>query len=136
MYSCSVQCVLIFPSLSPVFPEPSLTPQNLSTVLHSLEDAEWKAFGIYANMPGSELEKIRFQFASGRERKQAIIHSVISDHPAPSWDLVAYALYRVCTDSSHKALEHLQQRFPTGTHVYNYYLHVYTDYLHVHKMCM
>ena len=113
--TCSVQCVLISPSLSCVFPEPSLTPHNLSTVLHSMEDRQWYMFGGYANIPDSELMKIQSQYASDRECKQAVSHFLISDHPAPSWDLVAHALYQVRSDGSHRALEHLQQLFPICT---------------------
>ena len=82
-------------------------------------------FGVYANIPDSELSKIRSQYViSHKERKQAVSQSLISDHPTPSWDLVAYALHQVRSDGSHRALEHLQQLFPTGIHVYNYcYIH-------------
>ena len=111
-----------------MFPEPSLTPHNLSTVLHSLEDEQWEVFGVYANIPGSELSKIDSQYDSDREHKEAVSHSLISDHPAPSWDLMAYVLYRVSTDGSHRALEHLQQLFPTGIHVYNFYIYMYMLY--------
>ena len=110
-------------SLSCVFPEPSLTPHNLSTVLHSMEDEHWVEFGEYANIPGSELRKIQSQYDSDRERKQALSHSLISDYPAPSWDQVAHALYQMGSDGSHRALEHLQQLFPTGIHTC--IIHVY-----------
>ena len=117
-----------------MFPEPSLTPHNLSTVLHSMEDEEWLEFGIYVNIPDSELDKINSQYASDRERKQAVSHSLISDHPAPSWDLVAYALYLTGSDGSHRALEHLQQLFPTGIHVYIHNIvheHIHIRVVHV-----
>ena len=77
-------------------------------------------FGAYANIPEFELNKISTQYANDRERKQAVSHSLISDHLAPTWDLVAYALYQVGSDGSHRALEHLQQLFPTGIHVHLY----------------
>ena len=134
--TCSVQCVSLHLSLSCVFPEPSLTPHNLSTVLHSMEDEQWDVFGDYANIPSSELSKIQSQYDSERERKQAVSHSLISDHPAPSWDLVAYTLYRMRSDDSHRALEHLQQLFPTGIHVYNFlYTCIYMLY-NGHHVCM
>ena len=85
-------------------------------------------FGWYVNIPVSELSKILSQYDSDREREQAVSHSLISDHPAPSWDLVAYALYQVMTDGSHRALEHLQQLFPTGIHVYNFIYVLYMLY--------
>ena len=102
-----------------VFPEPSLTPENLSTVLDITSDSMWRRFGDYINIPGSELNRIRGQCTSDRECKQALIHTFLSSHPAPSWTLVAWALYiteYLEEDSSClRALDHLQQLFPTGT---------------------
>ena len=109
--------------LSPVvFPEASLTPENLSTVLDIMSDGLWRRFGGYANIPDSEMERIEARCTSDRECKQALILSFISSHPAPSWTLVAWALYiteRGDSDegngSSLRALDRLQQLFPTGT---------------------
>ena len=102
-----------------VFPELSLTPENLSTVLDSMDDGLWGRFSDYVNIPCSEQERIQSQYSSNRERKQAAINSLNSGHPALSWRLVAHALYQmgpVCGgDSNHKALDRLQQLFPTGT---------------------
>ena len=102
-----------------MFPELSLTPKNLSTVLDSMDDGLWGVFSHYVNIPGSEQGRIQSQYSSNRERKQAAINSLISGHPAPSWRLVAHALYQMGTssggDSCHRALDRLQQLFPTGT---------------------
>ena len=122
MYSDSLfLSLLLSPSvISPVvFPESSLTPENLSTVLDVMNYNLWEEFGRCVNTPESELERIKGQYTSDRERKQALIHSFISSHPAPSWSLVAWALYLTVNfslddDSSHKALDRLQQLFPTG----------------------
>ena len=110
-----------------IFPEPSLTPQNLSTVLAIMADRLWQMFGDCVNIPRSELGRIRSQCSSAREMKQAVIPYLISHHPCFSWTLIASALYRVATwvdvgDSSHRALDRLQQLFPTGT-VYMYTAH-------------
>ena len=108
--------LLSSPFLS-VFPDPSLTPENLSTVLDSMEDGLWYWFSHYVNIPGSEIDKIRFQYPSSsqsKQAKQAIIPLLISTHPSLSWRIVADALYRMWYDSSHRALDHLQQKFPTG----------------------
>ena len=103
-----------------MFPEPSLTPENLSTVLDNMEDGLWEVFSQYVNIPHSERMRIEGLYSSDRERRQAFIDSLISTHPAPSWRLVAHALYQmgiyVGGDSSHRALDHLQQLFPTGTY--------------------
>ena len=76
-------------------------------------------YSRYVNTPDSELERIKGQYTSDRERKQALIHSFISSHPAPSWSLVAWTLYLTETfietdGSNNKALDRLQQLFPTG----------------------
>ena len=102
-----------------MFPESSLTPENLSTVLDVMSDGRWEEFGRCVNTPYSELRRIRREYTNDRERKQALIHSFISSHPAPSWSLVAWALYlagSIYTDDGncHKALDRLQQLFPTG----------------------
>ena len=113
--------LLLSPSvISPVvFPESSLTPENLSTVLDVMSDGRWEEFGRCVNTPESELERIKGQYTSDRERKQALIHSFISSHPAPSWSLVASALYLTGSlgmddGNCHEALDRLQQLFPTG----------------------
>ena len=107
-------------SVSPVvFPELSLTSHNLSTVLDSMDDGLWVGFSLRVNIPRSEVERIRSKYSSDKERKQAAIDYLISSHPAPSWRLVANALYQMgmltVWDSPHRALAHLQQLFPTGT---------------------
>ena len=105
-------------SVSPVvFPELSLTSHNLSTVLDSMKDGLWAMFSHRVNIPWSEVERIRSKYSSAKERKQAAIDYLISSHPAPSWRLVASALYQMGIDSSHRALAHLQQLFPTGIYM-------------------
>ena len=96
-----------------MFPDPSLTPENLSTVLDSMEDKLWDLFSHCVNIPPSETVKIMDQYHSYSQSKQAIPH-IISTHPSLSWRIVANALYRMRRDSSHRALDHLQQKFPTG----------------------
>ena len=101
-----------------VFPEPSLTPENLSTVLDSMEDRLWGVFSHYVNIPASERMRIEGLYSSARECRRAVINSLISTHPAPSWRLVAHALYQMGPygASCLRALDHLQQLFPTGTY--------------------
>ena len=107
-----------------MFPDQSLTPENLSSVLDIMADWLWDDFSRYVNIPASEIDKIDRQYSSLRERKQAVIPHIISTHPSLSWRLVAHALYRmvilyvyvpgVGDDTSHRALDRLQQKFPTG----------------------
>ena len=107
-----------------LFPDPSLTPENLSTVLDIMSDSLWREFGAFVNIPDSELDRIHGQCTSDRECKQALIHTFLSSHPAPSWTLVAWALYMTewwgedslgdKESSCLRALDHLQELFPTG----------------------
>ena len=105
--------------------DPTLTPDNLTRVLETMADRWWGQFAHYINLPTSELDKIRSQHASDRDRKLALSHVFISAHPTPSWELVAHALYQVGVydDSCHRALEYLQQHFPTGTVCMYMYMH-------------
>ena len=105
--------------------DPTLTPDNLTRVLEIMEDEWWDVFVRYINLPDSEQDKIRSQHASARDRKLALPHVFISAHPIPSWELVAHALYQtgVLHDSCHRALEYLQQHFPTGTVCMYMYMH-------------
>ena len=85
-----------------------------------MSDEQWEEFGGCANIPESELERIKRQYSSEREKKQAVIHSLTSTHPALSWTRIAHALYwAACEerndDSCLRALDRLQQLFPTGT---------------------
>ena len=102
-----------------VFPELSLTSHNLSTVLDSMDDDLWEDFSDDVNIPWSEVERMKSKYSSAQECKQAAIDYLISSHPAPSWRLLARALYHMVTyvldDSPHRALARLQQLFPTGT---------------------
>ena len=105
--------------------DPTLTPDNLTRVLEIMEDGRWYVFAAYINLPDSEQDKIMSQHASDRDRKLALPHVFISAHPTPSWELVAHALYQVGRDgdSCHRALEYLQQHFPTGAVCMYMYMH-------------
>lgn len=112
---CSGYC------FSCMFTELSLTPHNLSTVLDSMDDILWGQFSHCVNIPVSEQERIRRQYSSAGDRKQAIISLFIYSHPARSWKLVANALYQLGSRtvvgdgaSCHTALNHLRKLFPTG----------------------
>ena len=122
-----------------VFSESSLISKNLSTVLDIMEDILWYVFGRYVNIPYSELDRIRSQYSSNREYKQAVIDLFISKHPAPSWTLVAHTLYKIGGRgwyddvSCLKSLDLLQQLFPTG--IYNIYI-VHTSLCVYYTQCI
>ena len=89
-----------------------------------MEDVLWWWFSRCVNIPGSEISKIRRQYGSVRECKQAMIPHLISTHPSLSWTLIAHALYQMVIHlylsddddlvSCHNSLDLLQQKFPTG----------------------
>ena len=114
-----------------MFSDPSLTPENLSTVLDSVSDEQWRVFGRYANIPESKLERINRQYSSEREKKQAVIHSLTSTHPALSWTRVARALYWTAWDrndeSCLRAVDRLQQLFPTGIQCIGMYMYIHVQ---------
>ena len=109
-------CRIVY-SNSLSLPESTLTPENLSIVLDSVQDDLWWELSRYVNIPEDEQNMITRKHSSEGERKQAIIPLLIATHPALSWKLVANALYQmvIYSDSCHKALDHLQEIFPTGT---------------------
>ena len=91
-----------------------------------MEDWLWDVFSHYVNTPEFEVKRIESKYSSDKERKQAAIDYHISSHPAPSWRLVANALYQMVTVyvtgvgwgvSGHRALARLQQLFPTGIYM-------------------
>ena len=79
-----------------------------------IDERLWSWFSGYVNIPFSEMTKLQ----SLRGSNQAVIPHLVSTHPALSWMLVANALYQMGPggggDSCHRALDHLQQLFPTG----------------------
>ena len=107
-----------------MFPDPSLTPENLSTILDIMEDGVWVEFSECVNIPEPETGKIRRQYGSDRECKRAAIPHLVSTHPCLSWTIVAHALYNMVTSyltylsaavvTCHSSLDLLQQKFPTG----------------------
>lgn len=96
--------------------DPSLTKVNLSIALEEMEDKDWRAFGSRVCFPTSLLNAISADHTNDKDRTGAIIDAFISSHPAPTWSLAAHALYQMHggKESSHKALRHLQSKFPIG----------------------
>ena len=121
---CRCDSCVLHLSLS-LSPDPSLSPKNVSTVLDIMEDDLWWDFSHYVNIPDSERRNIYSQYSSDNQQKQAFIIHLISTHPALSWRLLANALYKMGPlspllyaagggVSCHRALDRLQQLFPTG----------------------
>ena len=72
--------------------EATLTVANLCT---ALEEVEWSRLADYLDVPESIKGEIKEKFSSITQRKQAMLEEWRTHHPAPSWMLVATALYCV-----------------------------------------
>ena len=63
------------------------------------------------DVPQSTRDKIESQFQTARERKTEILRVISTEHPQPTWEQVADALYQM---EYHSVLERMQCLFPTG----------------------
>ena len=63
------------------------------------------------DVPQSTLDKIESQFQTDRERKTEVLRVISTEHPQPTWELVADVLYQM---EYHSVLERMQSLFPTG----------------------
>ena len=67
---------------------------NLSTLLERVS-RHWDAIGSWMNVPHSKLKEIKSQHSGDAQRcSRACWELYLKDHPFPTWQLVAYALYR------------------------------------------
>ena len=55
---------------------------------------EWETLSTYFDVPWSKLEEIQEEHSNVTKRKQAMLEEWLNHHPAPSWMLVANALFR------------------------------------------
>lgn len=85
-----------------------------------MDDECWETFSEYVYIPESVKEAIKTTYSNAKECKEALIDPFLTDHPSPSWLLIAKALYETGiwkdNESCILALENLQQLFPTGMH--------------------
>ena len=82
-----------------------------------MNDNLWENFSRRVNIPESEVKRIKSMCSSDKECKEAATDYLISSHPAPSWRLVARALYLMVPvhgQSCLQTLTRLQQLFPIG----------------------
>ena len=92
----------------------SLTPSNLTSALDSLPDEMWEKFGSNLNVPQSTLDKIKSQFRTDGERKDALLSVYVTEHPRPTWEHVSDVLYRMDDEKCHRTLDIVQSKYPTG----------------------
>jgi len=92
----------------------TLTVDNLCT---ALEEVEWSRLADYLDVPESIKGEIKEKFPSITLRKKAMLEEWRTHHPAPSWMLVATALYCVYIDGYgkyHKVLQLVKQKYLQG----------------------
>ena len=80
----------------PTHPEPSLTLDNLTSVFDGVEYMDGDLLvGVadWLHIPDSKQRELKQQY-DGRQRKRVYITYYITQHPAPSWRIVALALWQ------------------------------------------
>jgi len=100
--------------------EATLTVANLCGVLEEVE--EWESLSYYLDVPGSIQREIKEEYSNVKECKQAVLEEWRNHHPAPSWMLVANALYRVLIRGEygkyHKVLLSVKEKYFEGKKLY------------------
>ena len=89
----------------------TLTPTNLLTALTAVED--WSTMGLSwrLHVPDSVTTEIRQQTSDATQQKKTLLEMWLRDHPAPSWAVVAEALYQ---EEEHGVLEQVKKTYITG----------------------
>ena len=103
---CFVLIVVLFSLFYFSCSDSTLTLQNLLTLLKS--KSNWRWLGVWLDVPNSRLTVIT--------RIESMLEEWLKNHPAPSWKLVAWALYRSGSYNKHmhNVLEQLYGKHVTG----------------------
>lgn len=89
----------------------TLTRSNLLSAVATV--TKWDELGYRLRIPTFKRNKIRYQYDTDPERKEALIEDFLLHHPAPNWKEVALALYRM---KHHDLLGNVYDwKFLTGT---------------------
>ena len=86
------------------YSDSTLTLQNLTTALKNVKD--WSSLGVRLDVPWS-----RRCVMTGIE---SMLEEWLQNHPAPSWKLVAWALYKTGELTEHNVLKQLYGKHTTG----------------------
>ena len=103
--------------------EPSLTAANLCTLLGDVK--KWGSdYGIpvYLQIPRSKVKEMEQLYPDLSQRQSALIQLWLNQHPAPSWELICWALYRT---EEYEVLENVQHKYLKGIVPYNIILYVH-----------
>ena len=105
---CFVLIVVLFSLFYFSCSDSTLTSQNLLTLLKSVDN--WFGLGTWLDVP-----KSRRAVMTGKE---SMPEEWLKNHPAPSWKLVAWALYRSQELTEHNVLKQLYGKHVTGMYMY------------------
>ena len=95
----------------PTHPEPSLTLDNLTSVFDGVENMDGiSGVAAWLHIPDSKQDELQQQY-DRQQIKRAFSAYFMSHHPAPSWLIVANALWRT---KQHGALEVVQKLYLKG----------------------
>ena len=92
----------------PTHPEPSLTLDNLTSVLDGVENMD--GAGVWLQIPGFKQDELQQQY-DRQQIKRAFSAYFMSHHPAPSWLIIANALWKA---GEHGTLEVVQKLYLKG----------------------
>ena len=100
--------------------EPSLTLNNLCSVLAEVKDWSDRGLPCGLQIPGSKVKEMEQLYPDLSLRQSALIQLWLDSHPAPSWELVCSALYR---EGEYEVLENVQNKYFKGS----YYLCIHNN---------
>ena len=92
--------------------EPSLTATNLCSLLADVKD--WGTLGLpwHLQIPDSKVEEMEQLYPDLSQHRSALMQYFLDRHPAPSWELVCWALY---VNDEYEVLENVQNKYFKGT---------------------
>ena len=93
--------------------EPSLTATNLCSLLAHVKDWSNGPLGLpgYLQIPDSKVKEMEQLYPDLPQRQSAVMQYFLDGHPAPSWELVCYALYMTY---EYGVLENVQNKYFKG----------------------
>ena len=94
--------------------EPSLSLTNLATLLENVNtrsSLNWWYIGIDLHISKAKLDAIERQQTSPHQCSRACWSLYVTDHPSPSWNGVAHALYE---NDCLEELEVVQKKYLKG----------------------
>ena len=98
---------------------------------------DWHGLGHYLDVPGSIRNEIEKKYSDDAQRKQVMLEEWRNHHPAPSWMLVANALYSGyigdVNGKHHKLLQVVKRKYLKGEiflHMSHCVLEVYHVNIH------